>query len=380
MRNLYRNALIALPIIAALIPSSSFAQYETRTEWNKPSGGTLNISVFTFRDANRDGTYDMGDRPMSGVVVDATGFDRTETAVSNSAGFANFRMSGTSTDAEITFAGPYKFHTLVPPGWSVTTGNDLQQSVFELMPGSPADLVAKPAPSLVGLMPDLSISGRVADKATTVEAVSPTGEIVPVSLRDDDSFVVPASPGDWQLRWHPKGAADAVTTKVTVDQVPVVVASLDQPAAAPDGVAQPPITFDELVVEGILKIPSGYDGLKWNNFVAAHQKFYDPEGYRNTAMSGEFVAYNGSGHPATLSADKPFTFVGGYFGASTGEAEGLKLTVKAWRGDNLAYSEDMTLSSMGARYFLANFTDVTRVEFTTDHYWQVACDNLDVRL
>ncbi len=38
--------------------------------------------------------------------------------------------------------------------------------------------------------------------------------------------------------------------------------------------------------------------------------------YRRSRTSGEFVAYNSSGHPAAISSDEPFDFVGGYFGVA----------------------------------------------------------------
>jgi hypothetical protein len=88
----------------------------------------------------------------------------------------------------------------------------------------------------------------------------------------------------------------------------------------------------------------------WNNVVMAHQKFYSSEGYRNNLMSGEFVAYNGSGHPASISSDRPFNFVGGYFGASHLRAEGETLRIKAWRRQELSYEEDIPLSAFSFHY------------------------------
>jgi hypothetical protein len=110
------------------------------------------------------------------------------------------------------------------------------------------------------------------------------------------------------------------------------------------------------------------------------QKFYDPEGYRNNTMSGEFLAYNGSGHPVSIGSQKAFDFVGGYFGASTLEAQGETLAITAWRGDAVAYTETLKLSAIGPVYFAADFRAVTRIDFATVHYWQFTADDLTVSL
>ena len=108
----------------------------------------------------------------------------------------------------------------------------------------------------------------------------------------------------------------------------------------------------------------------------ALRKFYDPEGYRNGVVSGEFLAYNGSGHPAAISSEKPFDFIGGYFAISTLDAQGETLTITGWRGTEQVYQEQMTLSALGPTYLAAQFEAVTRVEFRTAHYWQFTADDL----
>ena len=111
-----------------------------------------------------------------------------------------------------------------------------------------------------------------------------------------------------------------------------------------------------------------------------HQKFYEPEGYRNGVLSGEFLAYNGSGHPAAISRDEPFDFVGGYFGVSTLRAEGETLIITGWRDDQEAYRESLVLSALGPIFLAADFRGVTRLEFKAEHYWQFTVDNLTFRL
>jgi hypothetical protein len=160
-----------------------------------------------------------------------------------------------------------------------------------------------------------------------------------------------------------------------------LLATLVPKEAQPDVTRRTLIGFDDLVTVGIKEIPFGYHDLNWHNWVATHHKFYDGEGYVNTTMSGEFVAYNSSGHPVKISRQRPFDFVGGYFGSAwLRQAEGETLRVKGWRDDALAYDETIKLSALGPVYFSANFRNVTRLEFATQHYWQFVCDDLEFDL
>ncbi|MEO7223949.1 MAG: hypothetical protein ABIY37_15895 [Devosia sp.] len=113
--------------------------------------GNLNISVFTFRDMNRSGTYDVGDLPMAGLLVDATAADLpSRTRRSNGSGYANFQMSATDLGSDISLPGLYRFTVAVPDHWNVTTNNAAQETRFVMLPGAPADLYADPAPQPVG--------------------------------------------------------------------------------------------------------------------------------------------------------------------------------------------------------------------------------------
>jgi hypothetical protein len=336
--------------------------YPVRTNWTDYWEGDLNISVFVFRDSNRNGLYDLGDRPMSGIRVDAAGHGREIWTTSNAAGFANFKMSGTLSDADIIFAGPYDFTVRTPRNWSVSTGNETQTSQFAEKPGAPADMVAIPVPALVGLAPDLSISGELEARGEG-RLLGPDGEEHEFA---SGHFSIEAETGEWR--------SPDTQSMVTVTNVPVQLAAEWWNTPSID--ANTTVTFDDLQGEGVLKIPSGYKGLGWENMVMTHQKFYEPEGYRNGVMSGEFLAYNGSGHPAAISSAEPFAFVGGYFGISTLEAEGETLRIRGWRGDKEMFEEDMTLSALGPTYLAANWKDLTRLEFTTAHYWQFTADDL----
>ncbi|QYO78328.1 hypothetical protein [Devosia salina] len=365
--------LAALAVLAAVPALAEDDYYPPRTDWSSYWEGNLNISVFVFRDINRNGLYDLGDQPMSGIIVDAEGMGRPIWAVSNGAGFANFTMSGTQSDAAIMFEGTYEFTVRVPSHWLVTTGNAVQTTEFKSRPGSPADLIADPAPHLVGLAPELRLLGTFPDPSTTdIVLAGPDRATRRLHADSAHRFAVAVEQGAWHNKLAPGRDLDVNTTPVQVAQAWW---------SSPDPVgASEKITFDDLQSEGVLKIPSGYGGLGWDNFVMTHRKFYDPEGYRNGVMSGEFLAYNGSGHPAAISSSKPFNFVGGYFGASSLEAEGETLLITAFKGDQPAYHEEMTLSALGPTYLAADFDGITRLEFRTAHYWQFTADDLTVVL
>lgn len=374
-RHVFAGWLIATVAICSNSPIRAEDSYAVRTVWDDYSQSDLNISVFVFRDANRNGIYDLEDRPMSGISVDSSGLGQAASAISNSSGFANFAMSGTDQEADIMFEGEYQFDVQVPPRWAVTTGNESQTTRFELFPGSPADLVARPAPALVGLAPDLWIEGHSA-KALTLTARS-GGELQEAASNEAGNFSFSVRPGEWEM----SSPAMLEPRQIAVLATPVrLTESWLLQQEPPGGFPSVEATFDNLQSEGVLKIPSGYVGLDWSNFVMTHQKFYEPEGYRNGVLSGEFLAYNGSGHPAAIGRDRPFDFVGGYFGVSTLRAEGETLIITGWHDDQEVYRESLVLSALGPIFLAADFRGVTRLEFRTEHYWQFTSDNLTFRL
>ena len=162
MRTIMPSVVVGL---ACLISSSALAaqvDYYPQATWDKTYGGELNISVFIYRDLNADGAYDVGDRPLAGVAVEMTGAGKTQVSRSNINGFANFRMSATQQDMEVTGAGTYQFEVMPPPGMLISSGNAVQQSAFELLTGAPADMFAVTPPIPVGITAALTVSGLLA--------------------------------------------------------------------------------------------------------------------------------------------------------------------------------------------------------------------------
>ena len=399
-RWLHATAQMVLLASGVLINASlglSDEYYPARTVWDRFIGSQLNISTFAFRDTNRNGVYDMTDHPMAGVVFEVAGGGRTISRRTNNSGFGNFPMSVLDRDKDIVNRGEYTFLAMIPNGWHLTTDNASQRTAFDIMPGAPSDMVSSNPYEPVGLAQELTITGRVSNSTEAalvrlpapqgtnrirVRAISAEGEQQEVAVDQTGSFSFAVTSGDWTVV-----AANGVGDVLAKRQVEISVAPVLLTILAREG-AQPEITrrstlvgFDDLVTIGIKEIPFGYHGLSWHNWVATHHKFYDGEGYVNTTMSGEFVAYNSSGHPVKISRDRPFDFVGGYFGSAwLSQAEGETLRVTGWRDDTLAYDENITLSALGPIYFSANFRNITRLEFATHHYWQFVCDDLEFDL
>lgn len=345
--------------------------------WGAFNGGDMNSSVLVFRDMNRNGIYDLGDRPMPDVAVQLAKPDgRTHLERTNIGGFANFRMSVILRDREIVDPGHYSFEVVPPPGWSITTGNRLQESDYAVTPGAPGDMIARRTTHPVGLAAGLTISGTAAPGAV-VRLSGPGGVVRDLKADKDGYFTSPASAGEWQVAVSANEKAEH--RKIIVGTAPVIVSSLGRIGKEPLP-ALHVLGFDDLMTStGVFEVPSGYGGLTWYNLVAMHQRFTGGPGYINAAMSGEYIAYNSSGHPATVSSGTQFDFVGAYMGAGWTAAEGETLHIKAWRGEDVAYEDQLTLSAYGPLFFAADYRQVTRIEIRTEHYWQAVIDDFTYR-
>ncbi|TIW26792.1 MAG: hypothetical protein E5V81_05465, partial [Mesorhizobium sp.] len=101
-------AAIGLPMVCGVARAGDASDYYPRRTWDSFAGGQMNTSLLVFRDLNRNGLYDLGDRPMSRVAVE---LDRpnagTIMRLTNAGGFANFRMSVLHRDFEVVDPGHY---------------------------------------------------------------------------------------------------------------------------------------------------------------------------------------------------------------------------------------------------------------------------------
>ena len=370
--------VMAVGMASLLAPAIGAENPYAKRVWGAFNGGEMNTSVLVFRDINRNGIYDIGDRSMPRIAVELAKPDkRTHVEWTNVSGFANFRMSVLRRDREVTDPGHYSFQVMPPPGWSVTTGNGLQDSDYVVLPGAPGDMIALKTTHPVGLAPDLTISG-VAAPGSSLSASGPQGVSRSIKAGTDGRFSIPATQGDWQIEASPGN----IVRKVTVTGSPVILSNLaNKPAALEQPLpALHIVGFDDLMTTAaVFEVPSGYGGLDWYNFVAMHQRFTGGPGYINGTVSGEYIAYNSSGHPAQISSATPFDFVGASFGAGWDDAESETLHIKAWRGEALAYEDELPLSATGPVTFAADYRGITRLEIRTQHYWQAVIDDFTYR-
>jgi hypothetical protein len=389
---LFRNSCT---ILVAAICGSEFFQtalagaddagfYPTKV-WGELSGGEMNTSSFVFRDCNGNGLYDVGDRPMANVaVVMSSASQPPRTQRTNISGFANFTMSAVQRERDIVEPGRYDFRVVPPPDWTITTDNVVQTSEFQRLPGAPGDMVSVNAPKPVGLAPSLYIRGTIDAPNGKVEvmAAGPDGHEMSVPVDGQGSFRIPASQGRWVIEVLDRQTQAKTERTVDVGRVPVVLSKIrpgDDDEKGSSSIRL--VNFDTLMIgEAVQKIPSGFARVNWHNWVDTHNRFYDGEGYINGTMSGEYVAYNGSGHPAAIDSAEPFDFVGGFFSVAWSEVEGETLHIKAWRGELLLHEDQLALSAMGPVYFDAGYTGLTRLELRTEHFWQFVSDDLRLGL
>jgi hypothetical protein len=349
--------------------------------WNPIENGEMPLSIFVFRDMDGDGNYTIKDRPFANVVVEVLGPAGPRAALrSNISGFVNCMASAVLKDRLITQPGAWHIRVVPPPGWAITTGNAQQVIVVVAMPGAPGGLVARVLPDPVGLAPIPSIRGRIArpDQAPSAKvlATGPDGNRSSLAVGSGGTFSVPVTQGAWLVDIAEVGARDR-RHHVPVDGYPVVLPLLPPDPRRPAAGARRLIDFDDLIAHpAVAKIPNGYGGLNWRNWVVTHNRTYQGEGYINGTVSGDYVAYNGSGHPAVIDSENPFDFIGGYFTVAWSDAEGETLHVRAWRQDALVHEDTLSLSAMGPVFFSAHYQGITRMELRTAHYWQAVADAL----
>lgn len=369
--------LIACTVGALSLAGTTWAQdiYAPRTDWSSFTGGDLNISGFVFRDVNRNGIYDGDDRTMELVATRMTS-PQGDALIrwTNFNGFANFLMDAGNQEADISNPGVYQFEVIVPEGWEVTTGNGTQAKQFSVTPGAVADMSADPPFFPVGLAPTLSISGTVPETngETRVSVQSPSGEWRQMGQKDIRQFRVPAEPGDWQIRMAPDNGSQAVTRSVTVTEFSVQL-SAGGTGADGDQDGHVVIDFEDVTNRAIREMPNGVGGLMWWNMIAYQA---GQPGYTNNSVSGDFVGYNSSGHPARIWSPEPFSFVGGHFGVAWQAAHGETLRLRGYRRGKLVYEDTITLSHLGPVWFQADYRDIDRLDLATDRYWQFVTDDL----
>jgi hypothetical protein len=297
-------------------------------------------------------------------------------------------MSRTGSSALIRRPGKYTIVVKPPQEWTVTSGNAVQTVVFRALDDSPSGLAAEHTIVPVGVAPALSISGEIgnasavqASASMRLRAFSAKGETVEIPVSPSGHFSFRATPGEWRIDGAAAGG-DVITRTVVVKSCPVVLSRF-----APGSIAAPETRgraqtadFDHLTTSDTLyEIPNGYAGLNWTNWIATHQKLNVSSGYVNGAVSSEYVAYNSSGHPASVWSPRPFDFIGVHITAAWPGTEKTRVVIKAWRESQLVHEDRIKVHTAGPIFFAASYASITRVEFSTETYWQIALDDFVFR-
>ncbi|MBT4519376.1 MAG: hypothetical protein HOC23_05155, partial [Halieaceae bacterium] len=293
--------------------NSGSTNYQDR-DWSEPQQNSLNLSVYIYRDRNRNGSYDIGDLPMASIAVDLTRPDGSRRGqLSNINGFTNFKMSYQADGFDIHQTDQdYSFEVRIPPGWTATTDNIRQISRFKHVPGSVAGMAAIAPPTAVGLAPALTVSGTVQrpgpdgktpdQNAIRLYAVNPQGHPLPLVLDDAGIFEFEAEIGSWRVVAEHLHSGEILSREFLVADTPVQLASLifDRQQSKPmlQIVKQ---DFEYLTRSPISKIPGGHLGLDWNYLIAVDNQLYNAPGFVNILMSGKNAGYNSSGHPVTIT-------------------------------------------------------------------------------
>jgi hypothetical protein len=361
------NLLAVLAVVAGLGIVGYALLRDTDREVAEPVPG-LNVSCYAYRDVDRDGTYDVGDRPFAGLAVEGRGPDDSTFAASNTAGFANFEMRLGSDAAFVDRAGTYEFEALVPAGWGLTSGPSVQTVEFVETDGSPVGVTAAGQCAPYGLAPELTVRGT--DQQVSIESVDGSTQLA-VTVTDG-RFDATIDAGSWSITADGEAAR---SFDVATD--PVVLAGLVADSQPPDPLPNEVVVgFDDLITaDTLIEIPSGYRGLNWSNWVATHRILYGGPGYVNGTTSGEYAAYNSSGNPASVTADEPFDFVGAHISSAWPEGESSDVIVRAWRDEDLVHEDRFAVSSTGPIFFDADYRGITRLELSSVASWQFVVDD-----
>jgi len=357
----------------------------------------MNISCFAYRDINRNGSYDLGDRPYAGLIVSMKKPDDSDLIrKSNIGGFANFKMSLNNDVYPISTPGRYQIKVESPRGWEITSDNNNQILNIRQHPGSPAGLVAEQTLQPVGVAPALTIFGTVnreqwgKNDDITIKIGRADDESIESRADSEGGFSVPVSKGTWHVEISNASGAthnriidvDRYAVRlsgISIDSDTISGISIDSGTMAID-YPEHAIDFHDLTYSDTLfEIPNGFGDLQWHNWISTHQKLYRGAGYINATTSGEYLAYNSSGHPASISSDQPFDLVQANIGVAWSEAEQGDITITAWRQDQIAYKDVLRGSTAGPVVFAADYLGVTKIEFSTEHYWQLVMDDLVIR-
>lgn len=348
------------------------------------------VSCYAYRDVNRNGIFDMGDRPYAALPVRLTRPDGSTTTVpSNIDGFANFDVRlGDEENANVFAPGDYEVRSFPPPAWSLTADNDGQVLTMERIEDAPGGLFVAKTCDPIGVAPILGIKGRFSPPDGSqpgdykISIANDQGNSYDIPFDASGRFEFVGYPGTWSLAIVDGQLNTVATRKVDLADAAVVLSHIDlqEPAQNEAGGEIITLDFDDLTVsDALFEIPSGYGGLNWQNWISVHNRFYRGAGYINATVSSEYIAYNSSGTPGETWSDEPFDFVGTYLGAAWLRGEEKDVVIQGYRGEELVYEDRLRIYRAGPVYFAANYNGITRLIINSEMYERIPIDNFSFR-
>jgi hypothetical protein len=192
-----------------------------------------------------------------------------------------------------------------------------------------------------------------------------------------------ALPGDAAFRFPVGVDADAIVIagsgldrRLDLSAYPADLGLL-APGALESDATLTAIGFDDITPRGLCKVPSGHAGLDWRNLNAmSHDHTANSEGYVNGNVSGAYIAYTSSGHPAEFGRATPFGFHSVMLTAAWLNAEGEMALIESWLGEERIASDQIVLSALAPVHYAPMLKAVTRVRISTRHNWQAVLDDL----
>lgn len=126
------------------------------------------------------------------------------------------------------------------------------------------------------------------------------------------------------------------------------------------------LTFDNISTNRIASIPNDYGELSWENFSYANSSSnpaYEGGGYLNGKVSGDYIAFNRYGDPATLRSSGLFDFSSAYL--SSAWNNGLSVTVEGLNDGSPLYSSTVTVDTTSPKLIDFNYIGVDELRFTS---------------
>jgi hypothetical protein len=240
--------------------------------------------------------------------------------------------------------------------------------------GAPAGIGSEEMVRPVGLAPIRTLSGSTAGAGATISVMKAGQSLSSETVAPDAGF-----------RIDIPDEADAVEIdrpglgrRLALSPYPAHIGMLSSERAPLEASASlQTIDFNDVTPRGLRKIPSGYAGLNWFNLNAISRDFATSnDGYVNGNTSGDHVAYTSSGNPAELWSEQPFGFHSVMISSAWLTAEGETAKIESWRGDVLAAVDEIVVSALTPVHYAPMLKGITRIRFSSKHYWQLVIDDL----